>query len=145
MSMSFQVAVDSQHAHVLADWWAETLGWQVEAHDPAFIRSMVEQGDATGEETATHRGELVWRAGAAVVHPDGLAVPGGRIFFQQVPEGKSGKNRLHLDLRSAPGEPGVGVEQLLERGAAVLGEGRQGPYSWTVMADPEGNEFCVSS
>ena len=144
MPMSFQVAVDCQDPHTLADWWAETLGWEVEPQDAAFIRSMVAQGHASQDDTTTHRGALVWRSGAAIVHPGPPPVPGGRVYFQQVPEGKETKNRVHLDLRPAAGETSPSVGSLVERGAAVVGEGRQGPHTWTVLTDPEGNEFCVS-
>ncbi len=141
--MSFQVAVDCQDPHLLAEWWAETLGWQVEPQDAAFITAMVEQGNATPEDTTTHRGALVWRSGAAITHPGPPSVPGGRVFFQQVPEGKTVKNRVHLDLRPGPEGSLPSVEELTRRGAVVVGEGRQGPHTWTVLTDPEGNEFCV--
>ena len=67
-ALNIQVAVDCRRAHVLADWWAETLGWVVEPSDPAFIRSMIDQGFATEAYTETHRGGLVWR-GAAAIRP----------------------------------------------------------------------------
>ncbi len=141
--MNFQVTVDASGPHVLADWWAETLGWQVEPSDEHFIRDMVAQGYATEEDTTRHRGTLVWRTGAAIRHPDPDAGPGARILFQLVPEAKTVKNRVHLDVR--PGAEGTDavVQRLTARGATVLHHGRQGPSSWTTMADPEGNEFCV--
>ena len=143
--MSFQVVVDCRDPHPLADWWAETLGWQVEPSDPDFIRSMVEQGHATDADTTTHRGVLVWASGAAIVHPDG-AGPGSRVLFQVVPEGKTVKNRLHLDVRVPSGQaPDDVVARLLERGATFLHTGTEGPQTrWTTLADPEGNEFCVA-
>ncbi|GAB3973284.1 VOC family protein [Plantactinospora veratri] len=70
MAYEFQVTQDSADPHVLADWWAETLGWQVEPSDEAFIRRMVEQGHATEDDTRIHRGVLVWKAGAAIRHPE---------------------------------------------------------------------------
>lgn len=141
--MSFQVVVDCSEPHVLADWWAETLGWDVEPSDPDFIRSMVDQGFATEDETTTHRGVLVWRSGAAIRHPDGEG-PGSRVLFQVVPEGKTVKNRVHLDLRTGE-EQAVVVDRLVERGATILHTGSQGPQTtWTTMVDPEGNEFCVT-
>lgn len=144
MPMSFQVTVDCREPHTLADWWARTLGWEVEPQDATFIASMVEQGHASEADTTTHRGALVWRDGAAIVHPGPAPVPGGRVYFQKVPEGKTVKNRVHLDLRPGPGESSPSVEALVARGATVVGEGRQGPHTWTVLTDPEGNEFCVS-
>src|SRR4051812_44569855 len=96
MATDFQVVVDCAAPHELADWWAETLGWQVEPQDEAFIRRMIEGGYASEADTARHRGALVWREGAAINSSD----PGRpRVLFQLVPEAKSVKNRVHLDLR----------------------------------------------
>jgi hypothetical protein len=102
---------------------------------------MVAEGHATEEETTTHKGTLVWRAGAAIKHPDGW---GPRVLFQLVPNPKSVKNRMHLDVRvgGAGNIPAV-KEVLLGRGATFLHDGHQGPFVWITMADPEGNEFCV--
>jgi hypothetical protein len=141
---TFQVAIDCRDPHGLADWWAETLGWEVEPQDEAFIRSMIEQGHATDDETTTHRGRLVWRTGAALAPPADL--PGApRVLFQEVPEDKVVKNRVHLDLRLAAGADDVEAMRaaLVARGATVLHEGQQGPHRWVTLADPEGNEFCV--
>ncbi len=69
--------------------------------------------------------------------------PGGErpdILFQQVPERKSVKNRIHLDVR--PDDQDATVERLISLGAQRTDIG-QGDVSWVVMADPEGNEFCV--
>ena len=66
-------------------------------------------------------------------------VPGSLL---PVPEPKSVKNRMHLDLRSDE-DAGAVRERLLALGATKLSEGRQGPHTWWTMADPEGNEFCV--
>ncbi|WDZ86645.1 VOC family protein [Micromonospora cathayae] len=140
MAYDFQLTIDATAPHQLADWWAETLGWQVEPQDEEFIRRMVDQGHATEADTTTHRGALVWRSGAAIVHPDS----GQRVLFQSVPEGKTVKNRLHLDVRVGREAAGAEVERLTARGATVLHQGRQGPFSWVTMADPEGNEFCVT-
>jgi hypothetical protein len=143
VAYSFQVTIDSLEPHKLADWWAEALGWEVEASDEDFIRRMIAEGHATDDDTTMHRDRLVWKTGAAVGHPDGPAA-GPRIYFQGVPEPKSGKNRVHLDLRV--GDDGVAevVRRLTDTGATVLYEGQQGPHSWVTLADPEGNELCVS-
>lgn len=99
MAYTYQLVIDSGDPHVLADWWAETLGWRVEAQDASFIRSMIDQGQATEADTREYRGSLVWREGAAI-HPDEDPSPQrARILFQQVPEAKAVKNRLHLCLR----------------------------------------------
>lgn len=140
---TFQVTFDAADPHPLADWWAEALGWQVEPSDEEFIRKMIAEGRAAQDDTTTHRGTLVWRAGAAIRHPEGLE-RAPRILFQLVPEGKTVKNRVHLDVRTGGDEPKAVVERLVAAGAQVLHEGRQGPHTWTTLRDPQGNEFCVS-
>jgi len=148
MPFDFQIAVDASAPHELADWWAETLGWVVEPTDEAFIRRMIAEGYASEDETITHNGALAWRDGAAIRHPDaptGLARP--RMLFQLVPENKivpKTKNKLHLDLRVGAEDVDAVVARLKERGAKFLWNGQQGPHTWVTMADPEGNEFCVS-
>lgn len=62
-----------------------------------------------------------------------------------MPEAKSIKNRLHLDLTPSPGERDVEVERLIGLGATRADVGQTGDESWVVLADPEGNEFCVLS
>jgi hypothetical protein len=143
MAYEFQVTVDCADPHVLADWWAETLGWQVEPQDEDFIRRMIREGYADDGDTALHNGKLVWREGAAIKHPD-AAIRAPRVLFQLVPEAKTVKNRLHLDVRIGADDPDQVVTRLVARGAKVLYSGRQGPHAWVTVADPEGNEFCVS-
>jgi hypothetical protein len=115
------IVVDCEHAPSLARFWAATLdGYDVRPYDEDEIARLAELG-LTPETDP-------------VVFVDG---PGPNICFQQVPEPKSGKNRLHLDVESVdrPAE----VERLVALGASVgrvLG-------GWTLMHDPEGNEFCV--
>jgi hypothetical protein len=141
MAFDVQVTVDSRDPHGLADWWAETLEWEVEPSDPDFIRRMIAAGYASEGDTTTHRGVLVWRTGAAIRHPEGRSP---RVLFQHVPEGKSVKNRLHLDVRVGPDAVEATRAALERRGATFLHVGHEGPRSWATMADPEGNEFCVS-
>jgi Glyoxalase-like domain len=144
MALDFQLVIDCARPHVLADWWAETLGWEVEPTDEAFIRKMVEQGFATDEETIVHNGELKWRTGAAINHPGGRESGRPRILFQEVPEGKTVKNRVHVDLRPALDDPEKQIADLQARGATLLWRGQEGPRTkWATLADPEGNEFCV--
>ena len=141
MAFDFQVAIDCSSPHELADWWAEALGWEVEAQDEAFIRRMVSTGAASEEDTSVHRGALVWKMGAAITSPE----PGRpRVLFQHVPEPKTVTNRLHLDVRIGPERQEAEVTRLLGLGATELWRGSQGPHSWVTMADPEGNEFCVA-
>ena len=140
MAYLFQVTFDSTAPHPLADWWAEALGWEREPSDEAFIRRMVDAGYATDADTMRHNGELVWAEGAAIRHPDGNAP---RVLFQRVPEPKTVKNRVHLDVRVGPEKMEAEVARLAGRGATVLHRGQQGPHSWVTMADPEGNELCI--
>jgi hypothetical protein len=141
MAFDFQVVIDSSAPHEIADWWAEALGWQIEAQDEAFIRRMVETGAASEEDTTQHRGALVWKVGAALNSPD---PDRPRVLFQLVPEPKTGKNRLHLDVRVGPERREAEVARLLGLGATELWRGSQGPYEWVTLADPQGNEFCVT-
>ena len=60
-----------------------------------------------------------------------------------MPEPKTVKNRLHLDLRPDGEDLDAFRDRLVERGAAILHTGQQGPHTWVTFADPEGNEFCV--
>ena len=143
MAYEFQIVQDSADPHTLADWWAETLGWEVEPSDEAFIRRMVAEGHAADSDTKVHNGSLVWRAGAAIRHPDGLS-RAPRTLFQLVPEEKSVKNRMHLDVRIGADDIEATVSKLIARGARFLHEGRQGPHPWVTLTDPQGNEFCVA-
>ena len=141
MATDFQVTIDCADPHPLADWWAEALGWQVEAQDEALIRRVVAAGQATEADTTTHRGALVWAVGAAITSPD----PGRpRVLFQRVPEAKAGKNRVHLDVRVGAEAREAEVARLLGMGATELWRSSQGPFTWATLADPEGNEFCVA-
>jgi len=141
MAFDFQVTIDSSAPHELADWWAEALGWQVEAQDEAFIRRMVESGAASEADTIEHHGALVWKVGAGLTSPD----PGRpRVLFQLVPEAKTVKNRVHLDVRVGADRREAEVARLIRLGATELWRAAQGPYEWVTLADPEGNEFCVT-
>ncbi|MDN5668436.1 MAG: VOC family protein [Renibacterium salmoninarum] len=144
MTYSVQIAVDAQNPHDQADWWAETLGWQVEPSNEEFIRSMIAQGFATEDQTTLHRGVLVWKDGAAIRKPgDAGPNPAERMLFQTAPEAKQVKNRVHLDVRLAGDDKDAVRAQLEARGASFLWAASQGPHSWYTMADPEGNEFCI--
>ncbi|WP_346927223.1 VOC family protein [uncultured Arthrobacter sp.] len=146
MTLNIQIAVDCRNPHELADWWAETLEWAVEPQDETFIRSMIAQGFATEAETKLHRGKLVWGAGAAIRPPEELDArpPARRILFQSVPEEKTIKNRIHWDVNLAGADKDQARAALEARGATFLWTASQGPHSWHTMADPEGNEFCIS-
>ena len=141
MAFDIQVVIDSSSPHELADWWAEALGWQVETQDESFIQKMVDTGAASEEDTTRHRGALVWKIGAAINSPD---PDRPRLLFQLVPEPKTVKNRLHFDVRVGAERREAEVARLLSLGAKELWRGSQGPYEWATLADPEGNEFCVT-
>jgi hypothetical protein len=146
MGLNIQIAVDCKNPHDLADWWAETLEWAVEPQDEGFIRSMIEQGFATDADTVTHNGRLVWKDGAAIRPVEELEAkaPERRILFQTVPEQKTLKNRIHWDVRIGDRDKDEVRRELEARGATFLWTASQGPHEWHTMADPEGNEFCIS-
>ncbi|MGN9787845.1 VOC family protein [Nonomuraea sp. ZG12] len=143
MAYDLQVVIDTQDPHNLADWWADALGWQVERQDEAFIRSLIEKGHAADDDTTFHHGNLVWKEGAAIRHPGGLE-RAPRVLFQHVPEAKTVKNRVHLDIRVGADRIDAEVDRLVGKGATMLHKGRQGPTWWVTIADPEGNELCLA-
>jgi hypothetical protein len=142
MAYDFQVVVDSADPHTLADWWAEALGWTVEPSDEAFIKRMIAEGHATDADTKTHNGALVWATGQAIRHPDGG--PRDRVLFQKVPEPKTVKNRVHLDIRVGQDKVDAEVERLTALGATYHHRGNEGPHFWITITDPEGNELCIT-
>jgi catechol 2,3-dioxygenase-like lactoylglutathione lyase family enzyme len=110
------VVVDARDPRAQARFWAQALGWRI-THD-------------TDDETVLEPPE---GSPANDVAPD--------ILFVKVPEGKTVKNRLHLDLR--PDDQATHVARLVELGATRADVGQTGEERWIVLADPEGNEFCV--
>jgi predicted enzyme related to lactoylglutathione lyase len=97
-------------------------------------RQAVFWAEATGYELVTDEDEF-----AALAAPDGHGVRG--ILFWKVPEPKTAKSRIHVDL--AAKDPPAEIARLVALGATMV-EARQGNgASWTVMLDPEGNEFCI--
>ena len=115
------LVVDAADPSRLARFWAGALGWEVAPVEPDEVD--------------------VWPAGFS--YPDSSALP---LVFVPVPEPKAGKNRVHLDLATeSMRHQAAEVERLLALGAAPIdiGQGVQGDVPWTVLADPEGNEFCV--
>jgi hypothetical protein len=141
MATSFQVTFDAADPGALAAFWAEVLG---------YIEQPPPEGFASWDDWARDQGipEERWKDNAAIVDPEGA---GPRIFFQRVPEGKTAKNRVHLDVRSAPGLDADARRERLERECErLLGLGAEKRYEleergqfWITMADPEGNEFCL--
>jgi catechol 2,3-dioxygenase-like lactoylglutathione lyase family enzyme len=125
----YTVVIDCENLHAQARWWADVLDWQLiyEADNEAAIIPK----DVDGRHLAAEE----W------------ARTGPGLVFVPVPEGKSVKNRLHIDLAPhVTDDRDALVESLLARGAARINIGQDEPgVSWTVLADPEGNEFCVLS
>jgi Glyoxalase-like domain len=138
---AFQVTFDAADPDRLASFWAEVLSYVVEPPPEGFAS----WGEWARENEIP---EERWNDAAAIVDPEGAAP---RVFFQRVPEGKTAKNRVHLDVRSAPGLEGddrrrrlsVEAERLVGLGAAKLYEFEERGQFWITMADPEGNEFCL--
>jgi hypothetical protein len=121
------VVVDCADNAGLARWWADVLGWTI-------VRETLD--------------EVVLVPPHAL--PEGDAAPVDRrgpiLVFGTVPEGKTVKNRLHLDVAPAAGDDQEAeVERLLAKGATRVDVGQRSDASWVVLADPEGNEFCVLS
>jgi catechol 2,3-dioxygenase-like lactoylglutathione lyase family enzyme len=107
------IAIDAHDPEVVADFWCAALGWDVLEREP--------DGITIGDRE----------------HP-GLTID---VFA--VPEGKTVKNRLHLDLRADGAATGEELDRLLALGARRVAVGQPDDVSWVVLADPEGNEFCL--
>jgi hypothetical protein len=138
-----QVTFDCAGPGALAAFWSAVLGYERQAPPPGF-----DSWDAALE--AWHVPQEEWDSRDAVVPPAGSSGP--RLFFQRVPEPKTVKNRVHLDVRAAPGLEGAErvaaleaeAERLVGLGARVVRrvlEPDPMGFTWIVMADPEGNEF----
>ena len=150
MALSWKLVIDSNNAPALADFWAAALAYEVE--DPsALIEQLLAAGRVDAEAVVEHPRRNTFRGYAAIRHPEdpfdqasGVG-RGRRLLFQDVPEGKSGKNRLHIDVHSGPGDLDKLVARLEELGATRLREVDKGPAGrWWIMQDPEGNEFCAA-
>ena len=140
MSTPFQVCIDADDPHLLVRFWAAALGYEVEDNEP-LIGRLADAGMVTEADWTTIDGRRAFRGAAAAVDPAGV---GPRLLFQHVPEPKTVKNRVHVDMRVGDDRRPAEVDRLVSLGATTLWDGRQGPSTWVTMADPEGNEFCVS-
>ncbi|MDT0614165.1 VOC family protein [Streptomyces lancefieldiae] len=146
--LHFKIVFDSAAPHAQADFWAAALHYEVEDNS-ALIEKLLGFGAVPAELTVESHGRRAWRDLAAVRHPDdpfqeesGTGL-GRRLLFQRVPEAKAGKNRIHLDLHSGEAAREEEVARLEGLGASVLRQVKEPGGEWVVMADPEGNEFCV--
>ncbi len=140
-----QVTFDCADPGGLAEFWCEVLGYQLQP-PPAGFDSWDKALDAWGIPPEEHNSR------SAALPPEGESGP--RLFFQRVPEGKTAKNRLHLDVRAAPGSLGdqrmtaldAEATRLVDLGATrvrrVDPDGRM-EIGFVVMQDPESNEFCL--
>jgi predicted enzyme related to lactoylglutathione lyase len=115
-STVFGISFDTRDAATVAQFWAAALG-----------RQLADGADARN----------------AVVLPGDISTTGARLAFHQVPEGKTVKNRVHLDLTTTdlPAEAG----RLRQLGAIIVRDVSEDGNHWITMADPEGNEFDLIS
>jgi hypothetical protein len=142
-ALEVQVTFDCADPGGLAEFWCEVLGYQLQPPPDGFA-SWDAALDAWGVPPEARNDR------SAAVDPAGR---GPRLFFQKVPEGKQAKNRVHLDVRAAPGLEGADrtaaqearAEKLVALGGRVLNRVEPGPLDGghIVMQDPEGNEFCL--
>jgi predicted enzyme related to lactoylglutathione lyase len=107
------IVIDARDLSAQARFWARVLNWKI----------------------------LSEREREVVIGTDEAAPVG--ICFMPVTDSKTVKNRLHLDLAPGPDGRDAEVERILALGASRVDVGQSGTESWTVLADPEGNEFCV--
>jgi catechol 2,3-dioxygenase-like lactoylglutathione lyase family enzyme len=114
-NVTLEVVLDCSDPEELTAFWREALGYRVHYSEPSL----------------------------AVLVPQGAN--GSPLLLQRVPEPKVGKNRMHVDIVTEEVE--VEVERLEALGARRLHHGLRGfgPTRWVAMADPENNEFCVST
>jgi hypothetical protein len=148
--LHWKLVVDSRDAATLAEFWAAALGYVVE--DPSrLVDRLLTAGQLPPDAVTERAGRRTFRGLAAVRHPDdpfdevsGVGA-GRRLLFQDVPEPKTVKNRLHLDVHAQAGGRDALVARLEALGAARVRECDQGPAGhWWVLRDPEGNEFCAT-
>lgn len=143
MATPIQVTFDCADPNRLATFWAMVLGYKKQ--DPPA-------GYTTWNEFLAAQGvpEDQWNSANAIIDPASI---GPRIYFQRVPEPKTVKNRVHLDVNVSGGPTtplderrkriNAEAERLVEVGATKLRSFEEHGEYWVVMSDPEGNEFCL--
>lgn len=114
-SRTANFCIDCADPKTLALWWAGAVD------------------DFTAEEQADWEDDEAWLVG----------IGGRAIVFLRVPEAKQVKNRMHICLRPVEGDRDAEVDRLLGAGATLVNDLRRPDGGWAVLADPEGNEFCV--
>src|SRR4051812_6224894 len=118
MSKLKDIVFDCTDSWGLSHWWADVLGYQVRPHSEEDIAQLRSEGIERCEDDPN-------------IAVDPLDEPGPSVWFCRVPESKAVKNRVHLDVFGD-------VDSLIARGATLVDRHPK----WTVLADPEGNEFC---
>ncbi|WP_040160803.1 VOC family protein [Mobilicoccus massiliensis] len=125
----YSAVVDCVDVRAQARWWADALGWNVvfeSGHEASISPPHAEGGDVEDKDEFDR-------------------VSTG-VCFVPVPEGKTAKNRVHLDFAPHSSEDRDAIiARLLEAGATRVDVGQPHDASFTVLADPEGNEFCILS
>lgn len=109
------LAIDAQDPKALARFWCEVLNYRIDDEEEGFVSTTPTEGQ------------------------------GPRLDSLQVPEGKTVKNRLHLDIRALDSNQDAEVARVESLGAYRVDVGQTSKDSWVVLADPEGNEFCILS
>jgi hypothetical protein len=137
--MRTQVTFDSADPHAQAAFWARVVGSSVEDHS-ALVDQLVADGRIPPSDRIVINGRSAFRDVAACSDPAGREP---RFYFQRVPEGKTAKNRVHLDIHVDADQKTSEVERLEGLGAQLIEtHSDRGPLTY-VMRDPEGNEFCL--
>ena len=148
MTLNWKIVIDCTDPQAQAAFWAAALGYAVE-DNRVLIERLLSAGAIQQDAIVTVGDRPAFRTLQAVRHPDDPVQEGTgtglgrRVLFQQVPEPKTVKNRLHLDLHAGPDHRDAEVARLRELGATVLRKVKEPGTEHVVMADPEGNEFCV--
>jgi Glyoxalase-like domain len=108
-----ELVIDSHDTRAQARWWAAVLNYTVTSEDDDEVEISPSDGRSP------------------------------RLLFARVPEDKAVKNRIHIDVNATDRDQEAEVERLLALGARRIDVGQRPDHSWVVLADPEGNEFCV--
>ncbi len=133
MAHAIQITVDAADPRAQGAFWGEVLDY-VEQPPPPGFDTWEEALDAFGIDRSDPNRAF------AIVDPDGV---GPRVLFLKVPEGKTAKNRLHLDVHTDPGQLHARAAALVELGATHVAEFDEPEGHWITLLDPEGNEFCL--
>jgi hypothetical protein len=136
VAVRFQITIDCQDADAMSAFWACALGYELEPPPAGYLSW--EDFLRASDIPLPPSGSI-----AAIVDPDGI---GPRVLFLRVPEPKTVKNRVHFDIRTDRTDDGkrAKIDELIAAGATEIRRVDEHGGWWMVMADPEGNEFCVT-